>query len=420
MTIGLRFFYVGFFALLSIGPAFGYIDPGTGSVLFSFITGIAVTLFFFLKNLVLRIRTRGLFGRTGQHKRHPLVIYSEGRQYWNVFSPVLEELSRRGVPCVYYSSDEGDPGLGFASPQVKAEFIGKGNTAFRFLNFLEADLCLMTTPGLDVLQLRRSPGVGRYVHILHSTVDAGLYKLFSFDYFDSMFLTGPAQIEGIRELERKRGTAEKELIVSGCTYLDALALRAPPLSAGNRTKTVLVAPSWGSNGILSRFGRRLLEPLAKSSYQVIIRPHPQSFISEGPLIAALKEALPYPNVEWNDDAENIRALARSDIMISDFSGVIFDYAFLFGRPIFCPEFEFDVRAYEASDLDQGSWALRAIGELSIPLEESSFADIGAVLDRVSAREDLHETIDRLRGQAYQYPGEAGRRTADAICAMMEQ
>jgi hypothetical protein len=414
-----RLFYVVFFVLLCAGPAFGYIDPGTGSMLFSFITGIAVTLFFFFKNMVLRVRTGGLFGRTGQHKRHPLVIYSEGRQYWNVFSPVLEELSRRGVPCVYYSSDEDDPGLRFPSPQIQAECIGKGNAACRFLNFLEADLCLMTTPGLDVLQLRRSPGVGRYVHILHSTVDAGLYKLFSLDYFDSMLLTGPAQIEGLRELERKRGTAEKELIVCGCTYLDALASRAPP--PGDRTKTVLVAPSWGSNGILSRFGLKLLEPLAKSSYRLIIRPHPQSFISEAPLLAALKEALaPYPRVEWNSDAENIRALACSDIMISDFSGVIFDFAFLFGKPVFCPEFEFDVRAYEASDLDQGSWALRAIRELSMPLEEASFADIGALLDRASAREDIHETINRFRDQVYQYPGEAGRRAADAICAMIQR
>ncbi|MDR0389264.1 MAG: CDP-glycerol glycerophosphotransferase family protein [Spirochaetaceae bacterium] len=417
MSFGMRFFYAVFFALLAV-PAFGYIDPGTGSMLFSFITGIAVTLFFFCKNFIIKIRTGGLFSRAaaGQSKRHSLVIYSEGRQYWNVFSPVLEELARRGVPCMYYSSDEGDPGLGFASPHIKTECIGKGNAAFRVLNFLEAELCLMTTPGLDVLQLKRSPGVGRYAHILHSTVDAGLYKLFSFDYFDSMLLTGPAQIEGIRELERKRGTPEKELIVCGCTYLDALASRTA--LPKEKEKTVLVAPSWGPNGILTRFGLKLLEPLAKSSYRVIIRPHPQSFISEAPLIARLKEALaPWPRVEWNDDTENIGALSRSDIMISDFSGVIFDYAFLFGRPIFCPEFEFDVRAYEASDLDQGSWSLRAIRELSLPLE-SSFTDIEAALDRASARKDIGETINRLKDQACRYSGEAGKRSADAICAML--
>ncbi|MDR1211786.1 MAG: CDP-glycerol glycerophosphotransferase family protein [Spirochaetaceae bacterium] len=418
MNVGMRAFYAAFFALLAIAPASGYIDPGTGSMLFSFITGITVTLFFFCKNLIIKLRTGGFFGAVAAKKnmRHSLVIYSEGRQYWNVFSPVLEELSRRGVPCAYYSSDEGDPGLCFDSPHVKAECIGKGNAAFRFLNFLEADLCLMTTPGLDVLQLRRSPGVGRYVHILHSTADVGLYKLFSFDYFDAMLLTGPVQIEGIRELERKRGTPEKELIVSGCTYLDVLASR--PLPPKGPEKTVLVAPSWGPNSIFARFGLDLLEPLARSSYRVIIRPHPQSLISEAPLVRSLQEVLAsYPNVEWNFDAENIMTLSRSDLMISDFSGVIFDFAFLFGRPVFCPEFEFDVRAYEASDLDQGSWTLRANRELSMPLE-APFANIEAVLDRAAARKDIHETINRIRNQVCPYPGEAGSRSAGAICAML--
>jgi hypothetical protein len=320
---------------------------------------------------------------------------------------------------MYYTSGEDDPGLAFNAVHFKAEFIGRGNAAFRFLNFLEADLCLMTTPGLDVLPLKRSPGVGRYVHILHSTVDAGLYKLFSFDYYDSLLLTGPAQIEGIRELEKKRGTAEKALVVSGCTYLAVLDSRVGALPPRGPEKTVLVAPSWGPNGLLSRFGRGLLEPLAKSSYRLVIRPHPQSLISETALVDTLKEALaPYDGVEWNDDSDNIRALACSDIMISDFSGVIFDYAFLFGRPVLCPEFEFDARAYELSDLDGGSWALRAIKEISIPLEEGSFGSIEAVLDRAASRADIRESVRRLREEACQYPGEAGKRSVDALCAFL--
>ncbi|MDR1177986.1 MAG: CDP-glycerol--glycerophosphate glycerophosphotransferase, partial [Spirochaetaceae bacterium] len=65
----------------------------------------------------------------------------------------------------------------------------------------------------------------------------------------------------------------------------------------------------------------------------------------------------------------------------------------------------------------GSWTLRAIRELSMPLE-APFANIEAVLDRAAARKDIHETINRLKDQACQYSGEAGRRSADAICAMM--
>jgi hypothetical protein len=408
--------------LLAPLPAFCYIDPGTGSMLFSFITGIAVTLFFFCKNLFIRIKTGDLLGRARvkQDAPHGLVIYSEGKQYWNVFSPVLEELERRGIACVYYSSDEDDPGLARASPLVKTQFIGKGNAAYRFLNFLEAELCLMTTPGLDVLQLKRSPGVKRYAHILHAVVDCGLYKLFSFDYFDILLLTGAHQIKDIRELEEKRGSAKKELIVTGCTYLDVMAEKAAALVRPRaETKTVLVAPSWGLNGILKRYGLTLLTPLARSSYQVIIRPHPQSTLSEKETLARLEEALaPYPNVSWNFDRENLAALSAADVLISDFSGVIFDYIFLFERPVFYAEFEFDPRAYDASDLDGPSWTLETIRKLGHPIDEASFDRIEAVLDQ--ARQTDSPEIKRVREEAYMYAGEAGRRTAGVLSGFLKE
>ncbi len=140
------------------------------------------------------------------------VFYSEGSQYWNVFKPVIDEFCRRGIKIYYYTSDEKDPGLKYDSEWIDSSFIGKGNKAFSKLNILEADICVMTTPGLDVYQLERSKGVKHYSHILHAVDDTTLYKLFSFDYFDFNLLTGEYQKTDIRKLEEKRGTKEKRLI----------------------------------------------------------------------------------------------------------------------------------------------------------------------------------------------------------------
>ncbi|MDR2028335.1 MAG: CDP-glycerol glycerophosphotransferase family protein [Treponema sp.] len=418
----MKYLYIIFFVLLAV-PVFGYIDPGTGSMLFSFLTGMAVTVFFFIKNLILRIRTTGLLGKPAvkQTTRHSLVIYSEGKQYWNLFSPILEELAARGLPCVYYTSGEDDPGLSFVSPHVHTQFIGQGNTAYRLLNFLEADICLMTTPGLDVLQLKRSPGVSHYSHILHAVVDTGLYRLFSFDYFDSLLLTGEHQIAGIRELEKKRNTPAKELFVTGCTYLDTMAQHAQTLGAaprGEDTKTVLVAPSWGQNGILKRYGMDMLEPLARSSYRLVIRPHPQSMISEKEVVERLRRALAgYENVSWNFDQENLRALSQADILISDFSGVIFDYVFLFGRPVLYPRFDFDVRPYDASDFSGECWTLKTIRAIGTPMDENSFSHIGAQLDAALRSGEKRDSIAKIREEAYRHPGEAGRRVVDVLEAL---
>jgi CDP-glycerol glycerophosphotransferase (TagB/SpsB family) len=189
---------------------------------------------------------------------------------------------------------------------------------------------------------------------------------------------------------------------------------------GNHKKTVLVAPSWGANGILRRYGLKLLEPLAKSSYRVIIRPHPQSVISEKDTIQTLRRNLDiFETVEWNFDTENLGALSRADVLISDFSGVIFDYAFLFERPVVYPRFDFDKRPYDLADIEDEAWTFRAIRKLGDAVDEEDFGRIEELLDGIIGKEGKKEAIRTLKEEAYMYPGEAGKRTVDALLAIKD-
>ena len=96
---------------------------------------------------------------------------------------MLEALHQRGVKCTYLTSDEDDPVFNAGlDDTVRAKYIGKGNTAYTALSFLEADVFALTTPGIDVLQIRRSPGVKKYVHIVHAVGDIHTYKFYSFDF----------------------------------------------------------------------------------------------------------------------------------------------------------------------------------------------------------------------------------------------
>ena len=133
-----------------------YIDPGTGSMLFSVLISLFALGYFAFRGVLIKLRL--LFaGKKGERgKRIPYVIYNEGRQYWNTFKPVVEEFEKRGIPLVYYTSAKDDPVFDRSWQYVKSEFIGEGNKAYARLNLMEADVCLMTTPGLDVFQLKRS------------------------------------------------------------------------------------------------------------------------------------------------------------------------------------------------------------------------------------------------------------------------
>jgi CDP-glycerol glycerophosphotransferase (TagB/SpsB family) len=122
-------------------------------------------------------------------------------------------------------------------------------------------------------------------------------------------------------------------------------------------------------------------------------------------------------VEWNFDTENLRALSRSDALISDFSGVIFDYAFLFERPVAYPRFNFDRRPYDLADIEEEAWTFRAIRELGAVLDEENFGQIEKFLDGIIGNGGKKEAIRRLKNEAYMYPGEAGKRAVDALAAI---
>jgi hypothetical protein len=61
-----------------------YIDPGTGSALFSIIIGAAATIYFLGRALILKLKVIFSGGKTtnAASVEHPFVIYCEGKQYW--------------------------------------------------------------------------------------------------------------------------------------------------------------------------------------------------------------------------------------------------------------------------------------------------------------------------------------------------
>ncbi|MBP5464973.1 MAG: CDP-glycerol glycerophosphotransferase family protein [Treponema sp.] len=403
---------------------FLYIDPGTGSMLFSLLIGLAAALVFSVRALSVKLKFVLTGGRAKKSSgnRIPFVIYSDHKRYWNVFKPICDEAEKRGLNLVYYTQSPDDPVLTAPYSHVTAEFIGEGNRGFAKLNFLKADLVLSTTPGLGVLQWKRSRDVGCYVHIPHLAGDLTTYRMFALDHYDAVLLTGDYQGKDVRALERLRGQDEKELLTVGCTFLDSMRSRLESSPRPHNEKTcVLVAPSWGKSGILSIYGRKLLDPLAATGLDIVIRPHPQSLTAEKDLLNALAEAYrDNPNVSWNYDNDNFDILNRADVMITDFSGVIFDYALVFGKPVIYSKGEvFNKDPYDAWWLDHELWTFEALSKLGVELDEQDFPHIGELVTRTAASPVLKEGIDAVRSEAWANIGGAASSIVDYMQAKLE-
>ena len=403
---------------------FLYIDPGTGSMLFSIVVGAAATLFFLGKAAFLKIKM--LFSAkkngvavTADTNFKKYVIYNEGMQYWNVFKPVCDEFEKRGIELIYYTSAQKDPCFEAGYKFVKPEFIGEGNMAFVRLNMLSAGFVLMTTPGLQVYQLKRSKNVKHYSHVLHMPNDATTYRLFGLDYFDSVLLTGDYQKEDIRFLEEQRGINKKELVTVGCTYLDVYKENIAKIpDEENHPFTVLVSPSWGDVGILKKYGEKLLDPLAATGWRIIVRPHPQSKKSEADMLERLENRYKdNKNIEWDYERQNIFSLKKADIMISDFSGIIFDYTFLCDKPVMYVNAGMDLKPYDAYDLgDKQLWQYKSLEKFGKQLDEKDFANIKEVIQNMSDSKELAAARAEAKAQAWMHIGNAGKNIVDYMVA----
>lgn len=404
-----------------------YIDPGTGSMLFSILIGAAATVFFLFRALLLKIKFILSGKKDGSAQvdssYKPYVIYNEGNQYWNTFKPVVEEFEARKIPLEYLTSSKTDPVFDQKYNYVKAEFIGEGNSAFAKLNMLSAGVVLMTTPGLQVYQLKRSKNVKHYSHVLHMPNDATTYRLFGLDFFDSVLLTGDYQATDLRYLEEKRGINKKELVTVGCPYLDVYKQNIAEIPAEeNHPFTVLVSPSWGDVGLLKKYGEKLLDPLSKTGWRIIVRPHPQSKKSEAEMLERLTARYKdNPNIVWDYERQNIFSLKKSDIMISDFSGIIFDYTFLCDKPVMYVNAGMDLRPYDAYDLDgKELWQYSVLRKFGTELKEEQFANIKEVIQSVSDSRELEEARHAAKAEAWMHEGEAGKNIADFMVSKVEK
>lgn len=395
-----------------------YIDPGTGSMLFSLLIGILSTGYFFLRKYIIKLKflIGGGAKARASSERMPYIIFSDHKRYWNVFEPICDELENRGIEAAYWTCSPDDPALEKPYEHVTCEYIGESNKAFAKLNMMSADICLSTTPGLDVLQWKRSKDVSWYVHTFHAACTAASYRMFGLTFYDACLATGKNMVFEIRGLESAQKRPPKEIEIVGCTYMDTMMTRrhATPRQQHD-LPVVLLAPTWGSNGLLARYGRKLIDALISTGYDVVVRPHPQSFTAERPLMDELMAAYPDgESIEWNFDNDNFDILNRADVMISDFSGVIFDYSLVFDRPIIFTEATYDDDAYDSAWLDEPLWKFQAYTQLGLPLAEKDFPHIKEVIDQVMSDEGIKAGISAARDEAWAHRGESARRTVDYL------
>jgi len=405
-------------------PAFGYLDPGTGSMLMYAIFGIIGGIIYALKGYYYKIKMI-IFKNNVTHYddiiQKDIVFHSDsGSVYWNTFKPILKEMEISGKKCVYLTTSKDDPSLNENFKNIETKYIGEGIRALTYLNNIRANIVVTTTPQLDILKFKRSKWVKHYTYIPHSCTDVGIYAKYAFDNFDSFLCVGNHQVKHLRDLEKKRGTKVKKLFHTGCTYFDILLKTKSNSSSLREKTTVLIAPTWGNNSLLTRFGFDIIKPFLNEKYRVIIRPHPQMFISQKQLINKIKKQCNnYQDFVWDTKPTSDDSMNNSDVLISDLSSIIFDFSFIYKKPVICIDAPVLVSGLEVEDMDLADlWELKMREKIGIVLKENEIYNISEKIDETLKNHSKTEIDNLIEENIFNF-GNSGKVAAEQLISISE-
>jgi len=191
---------------------------------------------------------------------------------------------------------------------------------------------------MNTFHIKRSPFSVKYVYIQHSLVSTHMvYRPQAFDNFDIIFCAGPHHKIEIEARERMKKLKPKHLVQHGYGRLDKIISRAKKLHPNlkkTKEKCVLVAPSWGTNGLLEVHGFTLIDNLLKNGFRTIVRPHPITFLKNPKLFKKLDKSFgKNPNYSLDLNLDSINTLFLADLMISDWSGAAIEFSFGLQKPV---------------------------------------------------------------------------------------
>jgi hypothetical protein len=266
-------------------------------------------------------------------KRQRIVFYAETRHHYQYFDKLITDLLAMGIPITYITSDRADPLLSNAPPGMKVIRV-KWMLGFLFSR-LNAEIMVMTMPDLDNFLFRRSRQTDCYVYIFHAAVSTHQqYRKKAFYHYDAIFCTGPYQELELQTAEILYGLKKKDMVAYGYPLLQKLRARLGDGKNLHQLPRILIAPSWFDGCIFDTCLPALLEQLSVLPYEVVLRSHPEyekrkprEFRKIGKLISS------NDRISLDRSVDVIDSLSRADILVTDRSGIAFEYAFGIRRPV---------------------------------------------------------------------------------------
>lgn len=200
---------------------------------------------------------------------------------------------------------------------------------YKFFN-----ISIFITPASN-FEVKYKPKESCVVHIFHSIVSMHyIYGDGAFDAYDVFFAVGPHHIDELKRTERIRKWKNKIYLEIGYPKIEEL-VKVKNNKKNLDSINILFAPSWGELNLLKVHGIEIINKILSLKYNVIVRPHPHSFLYDIGTIEKIKDICKNNSkcILENSSSSSMDSYLKSDLMISDWSGAAYEYAFGLLKPV---------------------------------------------------------------------------------------
>ena len=315
-----------------------------------------------------------------------LVFYSEGSGFYKYYKGTIEYLlEHTNITIHYITSDYNDRIFELAgkNDKIRAYYIGEKKLITLMMK-MDADIVVMTTPDLETYHIKRSYVRKdiEYIFVMH---DMGSFNLTNrngaVDHFDTVFCTGKHQKEEVEKIEIAKNLPKKTTVEAGYDLLDDMIKDYESNKTVTERPVILIGPSWQVDSIMDSCIDDILEGFKNSEFDVIVRPHPQYVRHKAEKCEALREKYKeYSNISVQTDFSSNSTVFDAAILVTDWSGICFEYAYTTKRPVIFIDTPMKVMNPEYKMID------------TVPINIMLRNEIGKSI----AMEDAKSTIDVAR------------------------
>ena len=351
-----------------------------------------------------------------------IVFYSEKNGFYKYFRNIIEVILRKTDIVIHYiTSDPKDEVFKLANDNFRVYYIGE-NKLIVLMMKLETDIMVMTTPDLQRYHLKRSLVRDdiEYIYVDHAISSANLtLRKHALDHFDTIFATNITCEPEIREMEKKYSTKKKKIVEWGYGLLDNMIENYEKSISQEKKdgeKTILIAPSWQEDNILDLCIRDLLNGLLGKGYQVIVRPHPQYLRHcEAKLDVLAEEYKDAEDLMIQKDFSSNSTVYNADILISDWSGIAYEYSLCTLKPTLFINTPMKVMNPDYQEINVTPFDIETRNKIGIALEVNELDKVGATVEKLLYDVSFSKEEMRKVREHYIYNiGRSGEVGADYI------